>query len=409
MHFLIGPLIVCYILAVPALGNVAVVLLGLAALAIGPIWSHRALGAIALSAAPLLAVVLSASAQTDQQIEWCNGEDNATRELSLSGCTAMIQSGAYVGEELAIVFNNRGIAYFKSGQLETAIQDYDQAIRLRPNFLSALISRGFAYLNMKNYGAAIAAFDAALNAYPENAPSLYGRALAKRANGDTAGANAEIAAAQRLDPRIAQELVDFGVNLEPPPEFAVLSPAAASVSTSAPQVERSALPPAPGEGAPLPPTAAPGQTSTPPDEKSAVPSAPAEETASLPPAAAPVLTSAPPVEQSTAPPPAPAEKTASLPLPAEVTEALIERGDELLSTGDIVAARLAYERAAADGNRVAATGVAKTYDPNFLAQSGVRGLRSDPKQAALWYSKAAAAGSREAQERLKRLRAQFPQ
>jgi TPR repeat protein len=74
-----------------------------------------------------------------------------------------------------------------------------------------------------------------------------------------------------------------------------------------------------------------------------------------------------------------------------------------------VAARLAYERAAADGNRVAATGVAKTYDPNFLAQSGVRGLRSDPNQAALWYSKAAAAGSREAQERLKRLRAQFPQ
>jgi hypothetical protein len=96
LHFLIGPLIVCYILAVPALRNVAFVLLGLAALAIGPIWSHRALGAIALSAAPLLAVVLSASAQTDQQIEWCNGEDNATRELSLSGCTAMIQSSAYV-------------------------------------------------------------------------------------------------------------------------------------------------------------------------------------------------------------------------------------------------------------------------------------------------------------------------
>ena len=98
-----------------------------------------------------------------------------------------------------------------------------------------------------------------------------------------------------------------------------------------------------------------------------------------------------------------------MPLPADVTEALIERGDELLRTGDIMAARLAYERAAAGGNRNAETGVAKTYDPLFLAQSGVRGLRGDPGRAALWYGRAAAAGGREAQERLKRLRAQFPQ
>jgi TPR repeat protein len=75
----------------------------------------------------------------------------------------------------------------------------------------------------------------------------------------------------------------------------------------------------------------------------------------------------------------------------------------------MVAARLTYERAAADGNGAAATGVAKTYDPVFLAQSGVRGLRGDPERAALWYGKAVAAGDREAQQRLGRLRAQFPQ
>ena len=98
-----------------------------------------------------------------------------------------------------------------------------------------------------------------------------------------------------------------------------------------------------------------------------------------------------------------------MPLSAEVTEALIERGNQLLRNGDIVAARLAFERAAAGGNRTAAMGVAKTYDPVFLAMSGVRGLRGDPTRAALWYGKAAAAGSHEAQERLKRLRAQFPQ
>ena len=74
-----------------------------------------------------------------------------------------------------------------------------------------------------------------------------------------------------------------------------------------------------------------------------------------------------------------------------------------------MAARLAYERAAAGGNRAAATGVAKTYDPSFLTQVGARGLRADPARAALWYGRAAAAGDREAQQRLRRLRTQFPQ
>jgi hypothetical protein len=143
---------------------------------------------------------------------------------------------------------------------------------------------------------------------------------------------------------------------------------------------------------------------------------PPVETSALPPAAAPVAPEAAPAatsetvsEPAAGPPPAPVEETASLPLPAEETEALIRHGDELLETGDIVAARSTYERAAAAGNRMAEMGVAKTYDPIFLAQEGVRGLRGDPARAALWYGKAAAAGDREAQRRLRQLRAQFPQ
>jgi tetratricopeptide (TPR) repeat protein len=375
----------------------------------------------------LLAPVFPASAQTNQQVEWCNGEDNATPEVSIRGCTAVVQSSEHIApDELAIVFNNRGIAYFKNGQSENAIQDYDRAIRLRSNFVSALISRGFAYLDTQNYGAAIADFDAALKVHPANAASLYGRGLANRARGDPAGANADIAAAQRLDSTIVQELAGWGFNLEsqtlpsaagsasaasveqsaaPPSEGSRLPPTATSIRTSTPAVEQSAVLPLAGETASSQSAAAPVGTSAPPVE-SAPP--PIEKTASLPPATAPVPTITQPVEQSAAPP-APPEETVSLPLPADVTEALIERGDELLRTGDIVAARSAYERASAGGNRVAATGVAKTYDPVFLAQSGVRGLRGDPARAALWYGKAAAAGGREAQQRLKRLRVQFPQ
>jgi hypothetical protein len=177
-----------------------------------------------------------------------------------------------------------------------------------------------------------------------------------------------------------------------------------------------------------PPTSAVFPDVQPQAGSDAAPSAePPVESAALPPAAAPVApeaatdatTDAMP-EPTTVPTPTatptptpttvPAEETAALPpLSAKETEALIRHGDELLGTGDIVAARASYERAAVDGNRVAALGVAKTYDPVFLTQAGVRGLRGDPARAALWYGKAAAAGDRQAQQRLRQLRAQFPQ
>jgi tetratricopeptide (TPR) repeat protein len=341
----------------------------------GPSSFWRAVRIFALSAATSSATACLASAQTDQDMEWCNGQGNATTDQSISGCTAMVDSGAYKGEELAIIFNNRAMAYFKRAEFQSAIQDFDQAIGLRPNFLSALISRGFACLRLKNYDAAAASFDAALQTFPANPASLYGRALA-RAKGDRVKAGAELAAVRQSDPSIAQELAPYGVDLEPPQQLVTVSPSA-------------------------PPVSAPSAPSSPAPRS-------AGETAALPPAAAAATRMPVPSEAATSSS-APAEETASLPLPAEVTAALVQRGNDLLRTGDIVAARLAFERAAAAGDKIAALGVAKTFDPVFLAQNGVRGLRGDPARAVLWYGKAVAAGSREAEERLTRLRAQFPQ
>ena len=380
MHLLIGPLIVGFSLVVPALRDVAFALLGLAGLVIGLIWPTRTLRAMAVSASVMLALATPASAQIDPQlIDWCDANDNATPEQSISGCTALIQSEEYAGDDLAIVFSNRGVAYFRNGQPEKAIQDYDRAILLNPDFFDAMISRGFAYLKVKHYDAAIADFDTTLKVHPENAPSLYGRGLANLAKGDAVGGSADMTTARRLDPAIGQELAIWGFNLEPPPEFA-----------------------------PLPLATASGVTGALPEEQSSASPVPVEETASLPPAAAAMPAPTPQNDLSNSPPTS-VQETQPSPLSAEVAEALIKRGDELLSTGDIVAARLAYERAATGGNRTAATGVAKTYDPSFLTQVGVRGLRADPARAALWYGRAAAAGDREAQQRLKRLRAQFPQ
>jgi TPR repeat protein len=89
--------------------------------------------------------------------------------------------------------------------------------------------------------------------------------------------------------------------------------------------------------------------------------------------------------------------------PTDPVAALIARGDVMLSLHDFSSARLLYERAAKAGNPRAATGVGKTYDPNFLRTEGAVGLQPNRSEAVTWYQKAAASGDPEAQTLLRQL------
>ena len=99
---------------------------------------------------------------------------------------------------------------------------------------------------------------------------------------------------------------------------------------------------------------------------------------------------------------------APAPKPNPEADALLARGDSLLSTGDVAAARLFYQRAAEQGNATAATAVGQTYDPAMLELLRVRGVRGDAQIAAEWYRKAIAMGDRQAEIRLKRLLVRTP-
>lgn len=95
--------------------------------------------------------------------------------------------------------------------------------------------------------------------------------------------------------------------------------------------------------------------------------------------------------------------SAAVRLPDDTVAALLKRGDELLALGDISAARLLYERAATGGSARAATAAGKTYDPIFVKDNGLRGVRSDIGKAVAWYRKAIELGDSEAAARLKNL------
>jgi hypothetical protein len=151
----------------------------------------------------------------------------------------------------------------------------------------------------------------------------------------------------------------------------------------------------------------PAQDITPPQITAAKPvrSQPArvpEPTASVP-TAGPPSDAATPQSGPQAPSPAVTQSTAGRGLSPAESAALVTRGDGFLSSGDIVSARLFYERAADAGDGSAALRLGATFDPGFLGRAGIRGAPGDPAQAASWYRRARDLGEAAAADRLKNL------
>jgi TPR repeat protein len=84
---------------------------------------------------------------------------------------------------------------------------------------------------------------------------------------------------------------------------------------------------------------------------------------------------------------------------------LLARGDTLLSAGDVVSARLYYERAADAGGGLAAIRLGETFDPLFLDRVHLRSARSDPAAAMFWYRRARDLGAADGEVLLRALEA----
>lgn len=114
-----------------------------------------------------------------------------------------------------------------------------------------------------------------------------------------------------------------------------------------------------------------------------------------PPPSAPVIT-----ESAREPAPATVPPAVIVPGTAE----LVARATDLLSHGDVAAARLLLRRAAGHDNAQAALALAGTYDAKVLQRLGITTFNdADPAQARDWYRKAATLGSTDAQARLEQM------
>ena len=157
----------------------------------------------------------STAAQTQKQYDECSNRGNVfSSDLQIRGCTAVIQSGQRSARDLPWAFYNRALAYYSKGDYERVIADFSKAIQLNPRDSEALNgrcwvraimgrelqlaladcneslrlraddaatldSRGFTCLKLGQFDHAIADYDAALELDPKQATSHYGRGVAR--------------------------------------------------------------------------------------------------------------------------------------------------------------------------------------------------------------------------------------
>jgi tetratricopeptide (TPR) repeat protein len=190
-------------------------------------------------------LITPAPAQTAQQWK-CTGNADIPWDVQIVGCTTVISSGKYAGAERAWAYYNRGNAYRAKGENDRAIVDYDEAIRLdpddpdsynercwtraladrdlrgalfdcngslrlRPNDGNTLNSRGLVRFKLGAFKQSIADYDAALEQNANDAESLYARGVAKLKLRDSAGGNADIAAAKAIKADVADVYAGYGV------------------------------------------------------------------------------------------------------------------------------------------------------------------------------------------------------
>jgi tetratricopeptide (TPR) repeat protein len=128
----------------------------------------RLVGNCLASTIGLLLLGAVAFAESAQERRWCEGEDGVTPEQRIAGCSAVIRAGRERGEKLADIFNDRGVAYRLKGDLDRAIQDYSQAIRINPKSAMIQNNRGVAYDKKGDYDRALADYDQAIRLEPSH-------------------------------------------------------------------------------------------------------------------------------------------------------------------------------------------------------------------------------------------------
>ena len=99
-------------------------------------------------------------------------------DLAIAACSRAIDSRRYMGQSLARLYTARGVAYQAKGDLDSAMADFDESMRVDPKYARAYTTRGVNWYRKGNLDRAMADFDEAIRLNPEYAPAYLARGIA---------------------------------------------------------------------------------------------------------------------------------------------------------------------------------------------------------------------------------------
>jgi tetratricopeptide (TPR) repeat protein len=98
---------------------------------------------------------------------------NTSPDERVAACTTIIRSGRDSGRNLALSYFYRGLAWDKKGELEIALSDFHEAIRIDGSFAAAYNARGVVLAKRGENERAISDYNEAIRLDP-NGPAAYG-------------------------------------------------------------------------------------------------------------------------------------------------------------------------------------------------------------------------------------------
>ncbi|MEW5912653.1 MAG: tetratricopeptide repeat protein [Thermodesulfobacteriota bacterium] len=137
-------------------------------------------------------------------VSWADDCDDLTApqhaQQRIQACTKAIDSGKWTGNNQAINYNNRGIAWAVTKQYDQAIADFSKAIEINPKYAKAYYNRGISWRRKQQIEKAIADYTKAIELNPNYAKAYGNRAVALALLGRYKEALADAQRGTELDP-----------------------------------------------------------------------------------------------------------------------------------------------------------------------------------------------------------------
>jgi uncharacterized protein (DUF1697 family)/tetratricopeptide (TPR) repeat protein len=139
------------------------------------------------------------------------GDDNP--DISIAGCTAIIESRREKGPALARAFAARGAAYMALQDFDRAIQDFTQAVTIDSADAGVFANRGAAYGARQEWDSAIRDFSRVVALRPNSAHAFSDRAAMYLLAGQPDKALQDFTDAIGLDPSFVDAILNRGLTL----------------------------------------------------------------------------------------------------------------------------------------------------------------------------------------------------